>query len=260
MPERWLSGTAMALDYYDILGVPPRADAGEIKKAYRVLALQWHPDKNPGDPWATSRFLRLGEAYRVLKDPVSRAAYDWLWSQEKQRGELFPPYSRQNRRKASAAPHSFTSRRPPRSPAQGRHPLRGINRFRERRRQRPSPFLHTEEVHGSSGGLFPWLLSLKTLPQRLLNWLAGRPPADLEWEMVPAPDQPDLIMDLRVPRWLAVQGARVNFLIRTNNQGRCVQLAIPPGVKDGVCMRVKGGGGIAGAGRGHLYINIRLKD
>ena len=71
----------MALDYYEILGVPPKADAGDIKKAYRLLALRWHPDRNPGDPWAAERFLRLGEAYRVLMDPDRRAAYDWLRSQ-----------------------------------------------------------------------------------------------------------------------------------------------------------------------------------
>ena len=66
----------MALDYYEILGVPPKADAGEIKKAYRHLAQKWHPDKHPEDPRATGRFMRLGEAYRVLMDPVRRAAYD----------------------------------------------------------------------------------------------------------------------------------------------------------------------------------------
>ena len=72
----------MALDYYEILGVPPKADAGDIKKAYRLLALKWHPDRNPNDPRAAERFLRLGEAYRVLIDPVRRAAYDWLRVQE----------------------------------------------------------------------------------------------------------------------------------------------------------------------------------
>lgn len=248
----------MALDYYDILGVPPKADAGEIKKAYRLLALKWHPDKNPGDPWATSRFLRLGEAYRVLMDPVRRAAYDWLRSQENHRGELPPQAPRQPGRKATAPPQGFTSRRPARPGSQGRRPFPGPGRGRGR--QAVPAFSHPEEVNGSAGGLIPWLLTFKDLPQRFLNWLAGKPPADLEWEMVPTPHQPDLIMDLRLPRWLAARGAKINLLIRSDNQRRRLKLAIPAGVKEGLCMRVKEGGRVAGTVRGHLYINIRLKD
>ena len=248
------------LDYYDILGVPPRADAGEIRKAYRLLALKWHPDKNPGDPWATSRFLRLGEAYRVLIDPVRRAAYDWLRSQENQRGEIPPRSRRRPGRKPVASPQNFTSRRPPRPTPQGRQAPRGLNRARGWERQSPSRLPHTEEVNGGSKGFSPWLLSLKDLSQRLLNWLVGRPPADLEWEMVPTPGQPDLIMDLRVPRWLASRGAKINFIIRNENLRRRLKLTIPAGVQDGMCMRIKEAGKKSGVRRGHLYINLRLKD
>jgi DnaJ-class molecular chaperone len=93
-----------------------------------------------------------------------------------------------------------------------------------------------------------------------MSWLNGRLPADLEWKMVPTPDRPDLIMDLRLPRWLAARGAKVNFLIRNNDQQRRVRIAIPAWVKDGTCLRVKGGGRNVGMRQGHLYINIRLKD
>ena len=67
----------MAKDYYGVLGVPRNASAEEIKKAYRKLAMQYHPDRNPGrEKWANEKFKEINEAYAVLGDPQKRKQYD----------------------------------------------------------------------------------------------------------------------------------------------------------------------------------------
>lgn len=63
-------------DYYQVLGLQRTATAEEVKKAYRQMAVKFHPDKNPGDKTAEEKFKELGEAYEVLSDPQKRAAYD----------------------------------------------------------------------------------------------------------------------------------------------------------------------------------------
>ena len=66
----------MARDYYDILGVPRGATEAELKKAYRKLARKHHPDVNPGDKSAESKFKEIQQAYDVLSDPQKREVYD----------------------------------------------------------------------------------------------------------------------------------------------------------------------------------------
>src|SRR5512147_1853456 len=63
-------------DYYRVLGVDRNANKEELKKAYRKLALKYHPDRNPGDREAERRFKEINEAYEVLRDDQKRAAYD----------------------------------------------------------------------------------------------------------------------------------------------------------------------------------------
>ena len=66
----------MARDYYDLLGVARNASEADIKKAYRLLAFQYHPDRNPNDKEAEERFKDISEAYAVLSDQEKRAQYD----------------------------------------------------------------------------------------------------------------------------------------------------------------------------------------
>src|SRR5579863_2923413 len=63
-------------DFYELLGVQRGASGDDIKKAFRKLAMQCHPDRNPGDKTAEQKFKDINEAYDVLKDDQKRAAYD----------------------------------------------------------------------------------------------------------------------------------------------------------------------------------------
>jgi molecular chaperone DnaJ len=79
-------------DYYDILGIQRNASAEEIKKAYRKMALQYHPDRNPGNKQAEETFKEAAEAYEVLGDPAKRQRYD-QYGHEGVRGTDFHPFT-----------------------------------------------------------------------------------------------------------------------------------------------------------------------
>src|SRR5512135_916676 len=70
-----IEGT-MAKDFYELMGVHRNASEAEIKRAFRRLAVQYHPDKNPGDKASEEKFKEIGHAYEVLSDPEKRAYYD----------------------------------------------------------------------------------------------------------------------------------------------------------------------------------------
>ncbi|GMH07266.1 hypothetical protein Nepgr_009106 [Nepenthes gracilis] len=81
----------MGVDYYSILGVDRKAKDDDLKKAYRKLAMKWHPDKNPNNKKeAEAKFKQISEAYDVLSDPQKRAVYD-QYGEEALKGGVPPP-------------------------------------------------------------------------------------------------------------------------------------------------------------------------
>src|SRR5438270_1198863 len=86
----------MKRDYYEILSVARSATVEEIKKSYRKLAMQFHPDRNPDDKAAEEKFKEATEAYEVLSDGDKRARYDRFGHQGVKQGSDFGQYQNAN--------------------------------------------------------------------------------------------------------------------------------------------------------------------
>lgn len=83
---------AQKRDYYEVLGVEKTASEDEIKKAYRRIAIKYHPDRNPGDKEAEEKFKEAAEAYNVLHDPQKRQRYDQYGFNDPMAGNGFDPF------------------------------------------------------------------------------------------------------------------------------------------------------------------------
>ncbi len=245
------------VDYYEVLGVARTASAEEIKKAYRKLAMKWHPDKNQGDKRAAAetKFKEINEAYEVLSDPEKRKKYD-RFGKDWQHGQDFqpPPGTRQMSAEEFARAFGgfgggggsagtgggfggfsdfFTS-------LFGDDVLKGFRSQGGRTRRAP--------MRGGADVRAELSLSLS-------QTLAG---GKSSFELPVTTECPHCdgtgFLDERVcPACAGVGQTR---------QSRTIELAIPRDIKDGQTLRLKGLGGPAqdGGEAGDLYLTVRLQS
>jgi curved DNA-binding protein len=185
-------------DYYNILGVGRDTSDEEIKKAFRRLALKYHPDRCPGDPESEERFKEINEAYAVLGNPEKRREYDYF------------------------GPHRFGRR------------YREDDLFRA---------FHFEDIFGEFGLRFDEDLvdsffcgrrwkrcgrGRRKFSRRGFN--RGFPLKSMDWDM--------RIYDLPVSRNEAIHGTEREVVVEMNGLRRRYLIRIPPGVTNGVKLRI----------------------
>ena len=189
-------------DYYEILGVNRNASAEEIKKAYRKLAVKYHPDKNPGDKAAEEKFKEASNAYSVLSDPEKRRVYDTR-GHAGVHGMGFEGYTNMDDIFANLNLNDIFGR----------------------------------AAYGGFGDAFGDVFG----PQRrTTRTFRGR----------------DHRINLTIPFADAVLGTQKEVSV----QGKNITLKIPPGIKDGQTLRVRGHGESIGAGTsGDLLVKISVQ-
>jgi curved DNA-binding protein len=215
-------------DYYAILGVPRDASAEDIKKAFRKLARQYHPDKARDKKAGEEKFKEINEAYEVLGDPQNRKKYDQLGTRWKEGAGFEPPPGQQGRARSG--------------PADSQH-----YEFRFGGSTGFSDFF--EQFFGRGGGFGGEEFGAEQFRQDR-GALRGN----------------DIEGDILVTLNEVMNGsARMISLQRTDprtSQGKTetIRVRIPPGVHDGQSIRVRGKGGesVDGGEPGDLFLRVRL--
>jgi curved DNA-binding protein len=218
-------------DYYATLGVPKTAGEKEIKQAFRKLARKHHPDVNPGDKVAESKFKEINEAYEVLGDPATRKKYDEL-------GANWRMYEQQARSGGQPFGGGW-------SPGQGG----------ARSGYRTMTPEEMEDLFGDSNPFSDFFTTFfggqgfGTAGTRDARGTRGRRRAGRDVEN-------EIELNLED----AYHGATRRLMLRHDGQVKHVDVRIPAGVTDGSRVRVSGEGeqGVGGAESGNLYLRVRL--
>jgi DnaJ-class molecular chaperone len=211
-------------DYYKVLGVSEKAPAEEIKKAYRKLAVKYHPDKNPGNKEAESKFKELSVAYYVLSDAKRRGEYD------------------QMRQFGGGYAGNFAG-------------SRGFD-FEEMLRQ----FGHGRSGRTASAGPGSRYSMFGDVFEDLFSNLGGGGPGEIRYRVEPeeAGEETDVVVNLKISREKAEKGGQVTF---RSPFGKTLTVSIPPGTRTAQKLRLTRQGRVCGACRheGDLILQIKIK-
>jgi DnaJ-class molecular chaperone len=262
-------------DYYEVLGVHPEATEDELRRAYRQLALRWHPDRNPGSADAAERFKEISEAYAVLTNRGRRRQYDaarragtaggFHASREDifrdlfanpQASAVFEDLAREFERMGMRVDRHFFHQTlfGGRTVVSGGvvvvgpMSLRGLFRLAQAavRATRPlppeprEPARQPPSVLGAVGRLGRWLLGLSAPSPRALG-------------------EADVVVPLRLTPVEAARGGRKRVTLAPDGRAHDLLVRIPPGVRTGTRLRLRGKGRASGDGsRGDVYLAVEV--
>ncbi|AFM41901.1 DnaJ-class molecular chaperone with C-terminal Zn finger domain [Desulfosporosinus acidiphilus SJ4] len=217
-------------DYYECLGVSPDADDKTIKKAYQKLAKKYHPDVNPGDKTAETKFKEVSEAYQAISDPEKRRKYD----------ELRQDYQQWQKRGGRG---DFDWGRWQAHPGEGNHQTYSMS---------PEEFAQMFGGSSGSGGFY----GSEGFSDFFSTLFGGGQSYGFGGAGVRSRAGQDLEVDVQVTLEEAYHGT--TRVIRTGEKQ--IQAKIPKGVRTGSKVRLagQGGPGISGGAAGNLYLNITV--
>ena len=209
-------------DYYKILGVPRNASEKEIRRAFRRLARQYHPDRNPGDKAAEEHFKRINEAHDVLADADKRRKYDMLganWQQWQRTGH-------------DPSDFDFSQW------FGGGHPRRSRVEYG-----------NLDDLFGGTGGFSDFFQSIfgGAGAQPTMRWRQAQPRASRG-------------QDYEQPAEITLEEAYHGATRVLEVDGKRLEVKIPPGVKTGSKVRIagKGGRGAGGRAAGDIFLKIEV--
>ncbi len=275
-------------DYYQILGVPEKAAEDVIKKAYRQLALQHHPDRNPNDPQSEERFKDITEAYGVLMDPTKRREYDHFRTGPftGTRGEPQFRYSQQE-----IFENMFRQ-------GFGRDIFNDLNTDFKKSGFRTGPDFFGPIFFGAAGGIGKflrmvpgpigkigtglWLLSSvgSSLYALKKKKRAAQGPPKSQTQEKPAPSishsiknlfakpgkgasgkhDPNLYYNISITPDEAQSGAKKQISYQVGDNAENLQVTIPPGISSGKKLRLREKGSVVNEQRGDLILTVQVQS
>ena len=237
-------------DYYRILGVPENASQAEIKKAFRKLAFQYHPDTNPGNEQeAAERFKEINEAYGVLGDENRRRQYDLA-----RKGQFAGAYSQQDifrQTFSNRAMYEELSRM-----------------FAQAGLRFDADFLNNMFFGGRGFAYrsYPRNATVSTYKPSWLERQITKAAAKMSLFAlkrlfgVEPPVVLDRHLELEIARGEVEKGGEKPITYKRNRRRKRLVVKIPAGIKSGTKIRLKGMGNKKGKKSGDLYLHVKIKD